>query len=44
MGIKSKDFKDWCKIAEIIKSGDHLTSVGLENIFKIRSGMNTGRG
>lgn len=42
--IKSKDFKDWCKIAEIIKSGDHLTSVGLENIFKIRSGMNTGRG
>ena len=43
IGKKALDFKDWCKIGEIIKSGDHLTSEGLENIKKIRSKMNKGR-
>lgn len=43
IGKKALDFKDWCKIGEINRSGDHLTSEGLENIKKIRSKMNKGR-
>nr|YP_010835439.1 hypothetical protein QLP32_mgp06 [Perenniporia fraxinea]WFS78672.1 hypothetical protein [Perenniporia fraxinea] len=43
VGQKSLNFKDWCLIGEIIRSGAHLTSKGLENIKNIRSGMNKGR-
>jgi len=43
IGEKSKDFADWCKVAELIKAKDHLTSSGLDEIRKIKSGMNTGR-
>lgn len=42
-GDKSKDFDDWCKIAEIIKSKDHLTKKGFDQIILIKSGMNKGR-
>jgi hypothetical protein len=43
IGEKSADFKDWCKVAEIIKAKDHLTPQGLEEIRVIKSGMNKGR-
>lgn len=42
-GVKLKDFEDWCKIAEIIKTKDHLTKDGFDLISKIRSGMNKER-
>ena len=41
--MKSKDFKDWAKIAEIINSKAHLTKEGLEQIQFIKAGMNRGR-
>lgn len=43
VGVKSKDFQDWCLIAEIVKNGDHLTREGLDKIIKIKAGMNKGR-
>jgi len=42
-GIKSLDYKDFCKIAEIIKNKYHLTLEGLEKIRKIKSNMNSNR-
>ena len=42
-GEKSKDFQDWCKVANMIKEKYHLTKEGLEEIKKIKAGMNTGR-
>lgn len=43
IGEKSKDFVDWCKAAELIKNKSHLTKEGLEQIKKIKTGMNKGR-
>lgn len=43
LGVKSEDFKDWCKAAEIIKANKHLTEEGLTQLIEIKSGMNTGR-
>lgn len=43
IGEKSKDFEDWCKVAEIIKAKDHLTKEGFDLICQIKSGMNKGR-
>nr|QCW06885.1 hypothetical protein [Drechslerella brochopaga] len=43
LGVKSEDFADWCKVAELIKTKDHLTSSGLEKIREIKSVMNKGR-
>ena len=43
IGVKSEDFADWCKVAELIKAKDHLTSSGLGKIREIKSGMNIGR-
>lgn len=42
-GEKGKDFADWIRVAEIIKSGGHLTPEGSKEIMQIKSGMNTGR-
>ena len=42
-GSKNLDFRDFCKIAEIVKSKDHLTVSGLEKIRLIKAGMNRGR-
>lgn len=39
-GEKSKDFEDWCKVAEIIKTKDHLTKEGFDLVCQIKSGMN----
>ena len=43
LGVKSLDFQDWCKAAELVENKDHLTQEGLEQIRKIKSGMNRGR-
>jgi LAGLIDADG endonuclease len=44
LGIKQKDFSDWCKIAKLINDGSHLTNEGLKKIRTIKNGMNKGRG
>lgn len=43
LGVKSEDFKDWCKSAELIKAKKHITEAGLNEIILLKSGMNTGR-
>ena len=42
-GVKRDDFEDFCRVAEIIKDKKHLTAEGLDQIRKIKAGMNTGR-
>jgi len=42
-GIKSLDFQDFCKTGELINKKIHLTLEGLEEIRKIKSGMNRNR-
>ena len=44
VGIKSKDFEDFCIVADFINNRDHLTEKGLEEIRKIKAGTNTNRG
>lgn len=43
LGVKSEDFKDWHKVAEMIKSKVHLTKEGFDQIHLIKKGMNKGR-
>lgn len=43
LGIKQKDFNDWCKVADLIKNKSHLTKEGLDMIKQIKAGMNKGR-
>nr|QCW06929.1 hypothetical protein [Drechslerella brochopaga] len=43
VGVKALDFSDFCKVAEIIKTNDHLTEKGFEQIKLIKSNMNTVR-
>ena len=42
-GIKAQDFEDWAKVAEMIKTKAHLNNEGLDQIRKIRAGMNKSR-
>jgi len=42
-GVKLKDFADFCKAVEIMKVKGHLTSEGLNEIRKLKLGMNRGR-
>ena len=42
-GVKALDFANWCKAAELMKDKKHLTAEGLEEIRKIKAGMNRGR-
>lgn len=42
-GDKSLDFADFKRASDIMKSEGHLTPEGLEQIRKIKEGMNTGR-
>jgi hypothetical protein len=42
-GIKLLDFTDWCKAAEIIKAKANLNEEGLDQIMKIKAGMNRNR-
>lgn len=43
LGIKSLDFIDWCKVANLINNKAHLTKEGFRNIRNIKAGMNNGR-
>ena len=43
IGVKSKDFADFCKVAELMQNKEHLTASGLDQIRQIKAGMNTGR-
>lgn len=43
LGVKFKDFHDFCELADIMKEKGHLTEQGLKKICLIRDRMNTGR-
>ena len=43
IGVKSKDFEDFCKVAELMQNKEHLTAEGLDQIRQIKAGMNKGR-
>lgn len=43
LGSKQQDFLDFVKVAELIRSKDHLTKEGLEKIKLIKSNMNNKR-
>ena len=43
IGIKSKDYSDFKKVAELMNNKAHLTSEGLEEIHNIKIGINKGR-
>lgn len=42
-GTKAKDFSDFCKIANIINTKDHLNTEGLNKILEIKAHMNRNR-
>ena len=42
-GIKSLDFNDFCKVANLIENKSHLTQKGIHEIIRIKKGMNSGR-
>lgn len=43
LGSKQQDFLDFVKVAELIKSKDHLTKDGLAKILMIKNNMNSKR-
>jgi LAGLIDADG endonuclease len=43
IGVKKIDFQNFCKVANLMNKGKHLTTEGLTKIRKIKSSMNTGR-
>jgi len=43
LGVKYKDFEDFCKVANIMKQNKHLTEEGLGLIRQIKTGINKGR-
>lgn len=43
LGVKQLDYLDWCKVANLMNSGFHLTSEGLNLIRQIKEKMNTNR-
>jgi len=43
VGVKLKDFQDWCKVVNLMKDKQHLTPSGLEKIKDIVSCMNKNR-
>lgn len=42
-GENFKDFEDFCKVAELMKTKGYLTEKGLNEIRTIQKGMNRGR-
>src|SRR4051812_35186335 len=40
LGVKSQDFEDFCRIADLMEQKKHLTKEELDKIRKIKSGMN----
>jgi hypothetical protein len=43
MGVKSKDFSDFCIVVELMKNKKHLSFEGIEEIRQVKSGTNMGR-
>lgn len=43
IGVKASDFQHWCRVADIIKRKDHLTTQGLSLIKDVKDGMNKNR-
>jgi hypothetical protein len=43
VGQKLLDFKDLCRVGELINKKNHLTIEGLKKISEIKNGMNTRR-
>ena len=43
LGVKSKDFEDWCRVVVLMKENKHLTEKGLDQIRKIKAGIYKGR-
>ena len=43
VGVKSLDFFDFKKAADIIKNKEHLSSEGFNEILKFKKGMNRNR-
>ncbi len=43
IGVKAKDFEDWCLIAQLMRDKKHLTRLGFKEILKIKAEMNKGR-
>lgn len=43
LGVKSNDFSDFIQVAELMKEKSHLNQEGLDQIRKIKAGMNKGR-
>lgn len=43
LGVKSRDYDDFCHVVSIMKLKQHLTREGLEQIRDIKAGMKTGR-
>ena len=43
LGVKFLDFEDWCRAGEIIKNKGHLSKEGLDEVFKLKAGINRGR-
>ena len=41
--VKSKDFADFCRAVEIMKAKEHLNKKGLNELRKLKMGMNRGR-
>ena len=39
LGVKAKDFKDWCLVADMMNKKKHLTEDGLEEIKRIKDRM-----
>ncbi len=42
-GVKSLDYKDFCKIANLMITKEHLTLEGVKKIKSLKSGMNSSR-
>lgn len=42
-GVKALDYADFCRVAQIMETKAHLTQEGLNEILKIKTGMNKGR-
>jgi hypothetical protein len=43
IGVKSRDFQDFCRVVELMKNKVHLTQEGVIQIRDIKDGMNIGR-
>ncbi len=43
LGVKTREFKDFCSVVDLKKESAHLTQKGIEQIIEIQSKMNTKR-